>query len=156
MQIIVKTRRFGSWGWSWWWRWRTRARGSERGTILAVAMSCGAMVTWWCSCSRGLVWRTLLNLRPFCRFSSSRLILIVRKIFLVLEPQPLSFSYKRLLFSLSKNSVIKLINFIFWTLKETTHFHSFPRVLLSSALWRCGYCSANFRLAAWAQTFKYN
>lgn len=33
-----------------------------------------------------------------------------------------------------------------------SHLHSFPRVLLSSALWRWGYWSANFLRAAWAQT----
>ena len=33
-----------------------------------------------------------------------------------------------------------------------TYRHSFPRVLLSSALWRLGYCSPNLLLAAWAHT----
>ena len=37
---------------------------------------------------------------------------------------------------------------------HTTHLHSFPNVLLSSALCSCGYWSASFRLAAWAHTIK--
>lgn len=35
-----------------------------------------------------------------------------------------------------------------------THRHSLPRVLLSSALWRCGYWSASLRRAACAHTMK--
>lgn len=36
--------------------------------------------------------------------------------------------------------------------RENTYFHSFPKVLESSALWSWGYWSASLLLAAWAQT----
>lgn len=39
-------------------------------------------------------------------------------------------------------------------IKYRSYLHSFPSVLLSSALCRCGYWSANFLRAAWAQTMK--
>ena len=42
----------------------------------------------------------------------------------------------------------------FYILSHCTHLHSFPSVLLSSALCSCGYWSASFRLAAWAHTIK--
>lgn len=53
----------------------------------------------------------------------------------------------------SKINEIRVIR-SFDNLIDQTYLQSFPRVLLSSALWRCGYWSASFLLAAWAQTMK--